>query len=105
MDGLVEELLRLESAKHKALILIDACAYDASVREQLRLVADSKQSPPGAVSNVEQTARFVPIDHAEYAAAQNLLSTTPLFAISGNGYTASGRVSPPNSSGRVSVEV
>jgi len=35
MDGLVEELLRLESAKHKALVEIDASAYDASVRAQL----------------------------------------------------------------------
>jgi hypothetical protein len=105
MDGLVEELLRLESAKHKALILIDACAYDASVREQLRLVADSKQSPPGAVSNVEQLLALSQLITLNTRLLQNLLSTTPLFAISGNGYTASGRVSPPNSSGRVSVEV
>jgi len=39
MDGLVEELLRLESAKHKALVSIDAVAYEASVCEQMRLVA------------------------------------------------------------------
>ena len=105
MDGLVEELLRLESAKHKALILIDACAYDASVREQLRLVADSKQSPPRTVSNVEQLLALSQLITLNTRLLQNLLSTTPLFAISGNGYTASGRVSPPNSSGRVSVEV
>ena len=39
MDGLVEELLRFESAKHEALVLIDAAAYEASVREQMRLLA------------------------------------------------------------------
>jgi lipid A disaccharide synthetase len=36
MDGLVEELLRLESAKPEALVLIDAAAYEVSVREQVR---------------------------------------------------------------------
>ena len=46
MDGLVEELLCLESAKHKALIEIDASAYDASVREQLRLGNHAKGSVP-----------------------------------------------------------
>src|SRR6266516_3371848 len=71
MDGLVEELLRLESAKHKALVEIDAPAYDANVRAQLRLVSASKKTldkvanverllvvfdgePPRAVCSVEQ---------------------------------------------------
>jgi hypothetical protein len=32
MDGLVEGLLRLDSAKHEALVLIDAAAYEANER-------------------------------------------------------------------------
>ena len=44
MDGLVKELLRLESAKHKALIEIDALSYEAHVQSQLRLVSISKES-------------------------------------------------------------
>ena len=53
MDGLVEELMRLENAKHKALVLIDAPAYDATVREQMRLLAASKQQSP-QVASVER---------------------------------------------------
>jgi hypothetical protein len=44
MDGLVRELLRLESAKHKALIEIDPQAYDAHVESQLHLVSTSKSA-------------------------------------------------------------
>src|SRR5919198_530088 len=44
------ELLRLERAKHDALIVIDAPAYDLSVREQMRLLAASKDSIPQAES-------------------------------------------------------
>ncbi len=45
MDGLVKKLLRLESAKHKAIIEIDPSAYDAHVQTQLRLLSISKESP------------------------------------------------------------
>jgi len=53
MDGLVEELLRLDSAKHEALVLIDAAAYEASVREQMRLLAVCKDTRK-RVSNLER---------------------------------------------------
>jgi hypothetical protein len=53
MDGLVEKLLRLESAKHKALIEFDASAYHHHVQAQLRLLAVSKPSA-GNVTNVER---------------------------------------------------
>jgi hypothetical protein len=105
MDGLVEELLRLESAKHRALVLIDAPAYDASVREQLQLLAASKLTTAGAVSNVERLLALSQLITLNTRLLQNLLSTTPLFAISGNGYRADGRVSQSPGSGRVSVEV
>ncbi len=76
MDGLVEELLRFESAKHEALVLIDAAAYEASVREQMRLLAvacdedkkasdcerllslstDHAQHPPLTKSDIDQSS-------------------------------------------------
>ena len=52
MDGLVQELLRLEGAKHRALIEIDALAYDAHVRSQRRLLSISKNSA-SKVTDVE----------------------------------------------------
>ena len=53
MDGLVEQLLRLESAKHQALIEIDASAYDAHLERQLRLLCGSRKSVD-TTANVER---------------------------------------------------
>jgi hypothetical protein len=103
MDGLVEELLRLESAKHKALIEIDASAYDAHVQTQLRLLSISKESPDN-VTNVERLLALSQLITLNTRLLQNLISTSPLFAFSKNSYTAKGRVSVPAISGRVSIE-
>src|SRR5437899_8047998 len=103
MDGLVEELLRLESAKHKALIEIDASAYDATVREQLRLVSNSKRTTAQAAP-VERLLALSQLITLNGRLLQNLVSTTPWFAFSKNGYTAKGRVSIPATSRRVAIE-
>ena len=104
MDGLVEELLRLESAKHKALIEIDASAYDASVREQLRLVSVSKLTPD-SVASVERLLALSQLITLNSRLLQNLVSTTPWFAFSENGYTAEGRLSLQSNPQRLSIEV
>jgi hypothetical protein len=103
MDGLVEELLRLESAKHKALIEIDASAYDFHVQTQLRLLSASKSSA-GNVTNVEQLLALSQLITLNTRLLQNLISTSHLFAFSKNGYTAKGRVAIPSTPRRVSVE-
>jgi hypothetical protein len=103
MDGLVEELLRLESAKHKALILIDASAYDASVREQMRLLEDSKASAVTTPS-VERLLALSQLITLNTRLLQNLISTSPLFAFNQSGYTEKGRPSSPSTSRRVSLE-
>lgn len=103
MDGLVEELLRLESAKHKALILIDASAYDASVRGQMRLLADSKASTVTAPS-VERLLALSQLITLNTRLLQNLISTSPVFAFNKSSYTAKGRQSAPATSRRVSLE-
>ena len=104
MDGLVEELLRLESAKHKALIEIDASAYDASVHEQLRLVSVSKVARDSAAS-VDRLLALSQLITLNSRLLQNLVSTTPWFAFSKNGYTAEGRVLVQANSQRLSLEV
>jgi hypothetical protein len=104
MDGLVEELLRLESAKHKALIEIDASAYDAHVRTQLRLLTASKGSAEN-VTNVERLLALSQLITLNTRLLQNLISTSPLFAFSKNGYTSKGLLSvPATSPRRVSIE-
>jgi hypothetical protein len=104
MDGLVEELLRLESAKHKALILIDASAYEVSVREQTRLLAASK-IPMTNVTSVDRLLALSQLITLNTRLLQNLLSTTPLFGLSAEGYTANGALPEPPVARRVSVEV
>ena len=103
MDGLVEKLLRLESAKHQALVLIDAPAYDATVREQMQLLADFGTFA-GQVGKIEQLLALSQLITLNTRMLQNLISTSPLFAFNKNGYTAKGRASAPAVSRRVSVE-
>ena len=103
MDGLVEELLRLESAKHTALISIDATAYDANVREQMRLLAVSKGSAE-PVPSVERLLALSQLITLNTRLLQNLVSTSPRFAFNKNEYTAKGRAAAPATSRRVSVE-
>jgi hypothetical protein len=104
MDGLVEQLLRLESAKHEALILIDAPAYDASVREQMRLLADP-DIPLTDTAGIEQLLVLSQLITLNTRLLQNLISTTPLFGLSAEGYTANGALPEPPVPRRVSVEV
>ena len=104
MDGLVEALLRLEGAKHKALIEIDATAYDTNVREQLRLLSHFKNKSAGQVGSVERLLALSQLITLNTRLLQNLVSTTPWFAISRNGYTATGDMATPSGSRKVSVE-
>jgi hypothetical protein len=103
MDGLVEELLRLESVKHKALVEIDASAYDATVRAQMRLLSASRNSTP-KVSGVERLLALSQLITLNSRLLQNLVSTTPWFAFNQEGYTAKGRVASSASRQRVSVK-
>jgi hypothetical protein len=104
MDGLVEELLRLEGAKHKALVEIDETAYDATVRAQLRLLSATRNSSV-KVSSVERLLALSQLITLNTRLLQNLISTTPWFAFNQNGYTAKGRVrAAAANNSRVSVK-
>jgi hypothetical protein len=103
MDRLVEELLRLENSKHTALILIDAAAYEATVREQMHLLAASKERIQ-KVTNVERLLALSQLITLNSRLLNNLMATTPLFSLIGNGYEANGQVSIRQSPKRVSVE-
>lgn len=99
MDGLVKELLRLESAKHKALVEIDAPAYDAHVRKQLRLLS---RKPADDTTSVERLLALSQLITLNTRLLDNLVSTSPLFAFGRNGSTAAGRISIPATPRRVS---
>jgi hypothetical protein len=102
MDGIIEELFRLEQAKQDALISVDSSAYESGVHEQMRLLASSHDSVVTGES-VECVRALSRLIATNARLLQNLLSTTPLFDFRGN-YTAGGRVPPEPLGGRVSVE-
>ena len=103
MDGLLEELWRLENSKHTALILIDAAAYDTNVRAQIRLLEEAKDGMTG-VTNVERLLALSQLITLNTRLLHNLMSTTPLFNMIGNAYAADGRVSVGQAPQRVSME-
>jgi hypothetical protein len=103
MDGLVEELLRLEDAKHKALVAIDASAYDDNVRLQMHLLSTSKTAQAGPAADVDRLLALSQLITLNTRLLQNLVSTTPWFAFSENSYTASGHVAA-RTSGRIAIE-
>ena len=103
MDGLVEKLLRLEGAKHKALVEIDAPAYDSNVREQMRLVAASRKTGDQR-TNVERLLALSQLITLNTRLLQNLISTTPWFAFSQNSYSATGSVTTGEASRGVALE-
>jgi hypothetical protein len=93
MQGIVQELLRLEYAKEKALINGDAPAYDESVRAQLHaldstttiLASEARQHP----DQLKDLAKLV---RRNIALFWNLMSVSPAFERSRGGYTALGGI-------------
>src|SRR5262245_47452949 len=81
MDGLVEELLRLESAKHQALVEINPSAYDESVRTQQRLIFQTGTPIVGA-SDVERLLALSQLITLNDQLLQDLMSTNLWFASS-----------------------
>jgi hypothetical protein len=78
MDALVEELLRLENSKHTALILIDPAAYDATVQEQMQLLANTKETVR-TVTNVARLLALSQLITLNTRLLHNLMATTPVF--------------------------
>jgi len=90
--------LRIGGIHHEeVLVEIDAPAYDAHVQTQLRLLSVSKKSSDN-VTNVERLLALSQLITLNTRLLHNLVSTSPLFAFSKNGYTAKGRISMPATS-------
>jgi hypothetical protein len=94
MEGIFEALLRLEGAKHKALIQTDAPAYEEHVRAQLRLLDSASISPSDletaarkSTQTIGTLSRLIRLNTALFA---NLLTTSSVFALNQNQYTADG---------------
>lgn len=103
MQGIVQELLRLERAKQQALIRGDAPAYDESVREQLHVLNSSSCLEADARENPDQLKQLAIVVRRNIALFWNLMSISPVFEGSRAGYTAQGNIET-RVSGRVQVE-
>ena len=103
MDGLVEQLLRLENAKHRALVEIEASAYQNSVRRQQRLIAKWKGTPSERNTDIKSLLALSQLITLNTRLLQNLESTTPWFVSSGDVYSSK-RVADARTSRGLSAE-
>lgn len=102
MDGILEELLRLEKAKNHALIHLDPSEYDRAVQEQLVLIEDPRIREE-ALSGTRQLRAFSKLARINSGLFHNLLSTSPWLA-SALGYTGRGRLADASPAGGFSAE-
>jgi hypothetical protein len=94
MNGILEELLRLEDAKHRALISLDSNVYEDSVQKQVRLIED-----PGlleaARAGSDKLLAFSRLANINTCLYENLLATAPWIPVASRSYTGQGRIAEP----------
>jgi hypothetical protein len=103
MQTIVQELLRLECAKEKALIDGDAPAYDESVRAQLHALDSTTTLEADARQHPDQLRDLAKIARRNIALFWNLMSVSPVFERSRSGYTSQGSIETP-AVGQIQVE-
>ena|ERR1700704_5421915 len=94
MDGIFEELLRLEGAKHAALIHLDAESYEASVQKQVQLIDDPGISA-AARNGSDKLLAFSKLANINTSLYENLLATAPWITVGSRSYTGQGHISEP----------
>jgi hypothetical protein len=108
MPGLVEELLELESAKHRALLACDADAYEKHVRRQLHVLSETPDVRQAAAMSPDQVRVLSRLIQLNACLLHNHFASSPVFALNGalgkSGYTSEGALEtrPPSN---FSVEV
>lgn len=88
MDGIIDELLRLEDAKHQALIGLDPATYDRSVREQTVLIEDGRFASE-ARKGADKLLAFSKLANLNTSLYRSLLTTMP-WLVAQRGYTETG---------------
>jgi hypothetical protein len=94
MDGILEELLRLEGVKNRALIDLDPAAYEDSVQKQIELIND-----PGISEAISKLSNF------NTTLYENLLATAPWILAASRSYTGQGQIEDPAATHAFSAEV
>jgi hypothetical protein len=94
MDGILEELLRLEDAKHRALINLDSGAYEDSVQKQVRLINDPAVAE-AARTGTDKLLALSELANINTRLYENLLATAPWIDVASRSYTGEGQITDP----------
>ena len=98
MDGILEELLRLEDAKHRALISLDSEVYEDSVQKQVRLLDDPAIST-ATRTDTEKLLAFSKLAGSNRILYENILATAPWNVAPIRRYTGQGQIVEPSEHG------
>ena|SRR6187399_2876141 len=104
MDGILEELLRLESVKNRALIELDSDAYEESVEKQIGLINDPGISD-AARSGADTLVAISRLNSFNTTLYENLLATAPWILAASRSYTGQGEINDPAATHAFSAEV
>lgn len=101
---LVEELLRLEGAKNRALVSFDAGTFDESTRAQLRLLEENPDIVIGPDIRPERLNSLSNLIRLNTSLVLNLHSISPWIVLALQGYTADGNTAAALRASRLSLE-
>ena len=104
MDGILEELLRLEGVKNRALIDLDPAVYEDSVQKQIVLINDPGISQ-AARTGRETLAAISKLSNFNTTLYENLLATAPWILASSRSYTGQGQIEDPAATHAFTAEV
>ena len=89
MDGILEELLRLENVKHHALLTVNSEVYEDSVLQQNSLIDNSGFSAEDRNGSADLLA-FSKLARLNASLYENLLSSAPWVDRARNAYSDQG---------------
>jgi hypothetical protein len=104
MDGILEELLRLEDAKNRALIDLNSEVYEDSVQKQICLINDPRISE-AARTGTDTLLAISKLNNFNTTLYENLLATAPWILAASRSYTGQGQIADPAATHSFSAEV
>jgi len=104
MDGILEELLRLEGVKNRALIDLDPATYEDSVQKQIGLINEPGISE-AAHTGRETLVAISKLSNFNTSLYENLVATAPWILAASRSYTDQGQIADPIATHAFSAEV
>ena len=90
MAGIVEQLLELETAKHRSLLRCDASSYETQVCAQVDLLKDGHDLRVAAHESPEQVTILSRLVRLNAALLVNFVSSSPIPLLTLPEYTSAG---------------